>query len=140
MHLGYHELRKMLALFKEEREKRKMAPPATVPGGASAMGSRSDRDPRKDEYRDRERGHSARYECVLFIPSLYHSKLMSTTIATDGGETGSVRDHPDAGGIRPSQPLIDVFRSVAYHGLFCSFISEVSRQIRMKLHVYCTSR
>jgi hypothetical protein len=43
MHLGYHELRNMLAKFREEREQRKMAPPAAptrtfsgVPNGTPA--------------------------------------------------------------------------------------------------------
>lgn len=67
MHLGYHELRNMLGKFKEEREKRKMAPPASLPGGASSGSARNDRDPRKDEYRDRDSrgGHSSRYEYVI---------------------------------------------------------------------------
>ncbi|THG95857.1 hypothetical protein EW026_g5867 [Hermanssonia centrifuga] len=36
MHLGYHELRNMLGKFKEEREKRKMAPPSSAPSAAPA--------------------------------------------------------------------------------------------------------
>jgi hypothetical protein len=68
MHLGYHELRNMLSKFREEREKRKMAPPA-VPTAASsgapngtpgAVRSGSDRggdyrSSRGDDYRDRDR-------------------------------------------------------------------------------------
>ncbi|KAF5380835.1 hypothetical protein D9615_004067 [Tricholomella constricta] len=70
MHLGYHELRNMLSKFREEREKRKMAPPSSTPapgvtGGAAPAGTPSrggDRggDYRSsrggEEYRDRERG------------------------------------------------------------------------------------
>jgi len=69
MHLGYHELRNMLSKFREEREKRKMAPPSSTPapgvtGGAAAgtpsrAGERgSDYRPSRggEEYRDRERG------------------------------------------------------------------------------------
>ena len=74
MHLGYHELRNMLSKFKEEREKRKMGPPSTVPpGGGSTTGPpRSGSDYRAsrggDDYRergDRDRGYdrsSSRYE------------------------------------------------------------------------------
>ncbi|TDL21562.1 putative U1 snRNP protein [Rickenella mellea] len=71
MHLGYHELRNMLQKFKEEREARKMAPPASVSsvpvgGGASAAAAPprpGDRGPdhrsSKDGYydRDRDRGY-----------------------------------------------------------------------------------
>ncbi|KAG6877158.1 hypothetical protein C0993_009836 [Termitomyces sp. T159_Od127] len=80
MHLGYHELRNMLAKFKEEREKRKMAPqtPSVTGGTTSTMtragGERSgDYRPSRggEEYRDRERGDrgyerhlSSRYESV----------------------------------------------------------------------------
>jgi hypothetical protein len=64
MHLGYHELRNMLAKFREEREQRKMAPPAAptgtssgVPNGTPARsGSGGDyRSSRGDDYRDRDR-------------------------------------------------------------------------------------
>jgi hypothetical protein len=73
MHLGYHELRNMLSKFKEEREKRKMGPPSSVPsGGTPSSGPpRSAGDYRSsrggDDYRDRgdrerfDRG-SSRYE------------------------------------------------------------------------------
>ncbi|KAG6895351.1 hypothetical protein C0992_001708 [Termitomyces sp. T32_za158] len=81
MHLGYHELRNMLAKFKEEREKRKMAPqtPASVTGGTPSTGTRAGGERSGDyrssrggeEYRDRERGDrgyerhlSSRYESV----------------------------------------------------------------------------
>ncbi|KAG5638279.1 hypothetical protein H0H81_000925 [Sphagnurus paluster] len=87
MHLGYHELRNMLSKFREEREKRKMAPPSSTPapgvtGSAAPTGTPSrggDRgsDHRStrggEEYRDRERGDrdrgyerhsSSRYESV----------------------------------------------------------------------------
>lgn len=76
MHLGYHELRNMLAKFKEEREKRKAAggPTTTpsVPGSAMPAATppsrsgeyRSSRDEFRD--RDRDRGYdrhpSSRYE------------------------------------------------------------------------------
>jgi len=79
MHLGYHELRNMLNKFREEREKRKMAPPSSIPSGLSGTGappsgppSRSGGDYRAsrggDEYRERgerDRGYdrsSSRYE------------------------------------------------------------------------------
>jgi hypothetical protein len=75
MHLGYHELRKMLTHFKEEREKRKMAPPPSFstssshpsvsgPGTVNPANLSTsnavkgpDRDYRssKDGFRDRER-------------------------------------------------------------------------------------
>jgi hypothetical protein len=89
MHLGYHELRNMLSKFREEREKRKMAPVSSTPvppgatGGAAPSGtpSRSAGDRGGDyrssrggeEHRDRERGDrdrgyerhsSSRYELV----------------------------------------------------------------------------
>lgn len=79
MHLGYHELRNMLQKFREEREKRKMAPPpASAPSGAPGGGpARSGsergadyRSSRGDDYRDRDRGgydrhgSSSRYEYV----------------------------------------------------------------------------
>ena len=78
MHLGYHELRNMLVKFKEEREKRKMAPPTSLPSGAAAGATggqppasgappRGDRDFRssRDDFRERDRGydrHGSRYE------------------------------------------------------------------------------
>ncbi|KDQ61003.1 hypothetical protein JAAARDRAFT_31999 [Jaapia argillacea MUCL 33604] len=79
MHLGYHELRNMLKQFKEEREKRKMAPPAMMPpsavGGAPVAPTGqpprpgAERDYRSREEhrdRDRERGYerhaSSRYD------------------------------------------------------------------------------
>jgi len=64
MHLGYHELRNMLAKFREEREKRKAAPPSSAPasgvnGPPGAASGRSGGDYRAsrggDEYRDRDR-------------------------------------------------------------------------------------
>ncbi|KAL0946671.1 hypothetical protein HGRIS_012860 [Hohenbuehelia grisea] len=77
MHLGYHELRNMLDKFKEEREKRKMGPPGSLPpssglndsgsgaprGGDRPSEHRSSRDDHRD--RDRDRGydrHSSRYD------------------------------------------------------------------------------
>jgi len=80
MHLGYHELRNMLSKFREEREKRKMAPPSSIPSGLSGTAvpsgppSRSGSDyraSRGDEYRERgerDRGYdrsSSRYELVF---------------------------------------------------------------------------
>lgn len=77
MHLGYHELRNMLSKFKEERDKRKMAPPAVPSGTASAApsgppgrsgGDRGGdyRSSRGDDYRERDRGYerhsSSKYE------------------------------------------------------------------------------
>ncbi|KAG7447963.1 small nuclear ribonucleoprotein [Guyanagaster necrorhizus] len=72
MHLGYHELRNMLAKFREEREKRKAAPPSLAPasganGPSGAASGRSGGDYRSsrggDEYRDRDRdrGYSDRH-------------------------------------------------------------------------------
>ncbi|PBK78269.1 LUC7-domain-containing protein [Armillaria solidipes] len=64
MHLGYHELRNMLAKFREEREKRKAAPPSSAPasgvnGPSGAASGRSGGEYRAsrggDEYRDRDR-------------------------------------------------------------------------------------
>lgn len=67
----------MLVKFKEEREKRKMAPPTSLPSGAAAAASggmppggappRGDRDSRssRDDFRERDRGydrHGSRYE------------------------------------------------------------------------------
>ena len=72
MHLGYHELRNMLIKFKEDRDKRKMGPPSSVPsaGGAPAAGGTpsrgGERDFRssRDDYRERDRGYErhGRYE------------------------------------------------------------------------------
>lgn len=75
MHLGYHELRNMLSKFREDREKRKMAPPssATPSGGAGSGSARTGSDRggehrglRDDRDRERERGYerhsSSRYE------------------------------------------------------------------------------
>jgi len=86
MHLGYHELRNMLAKFREEREKAKLtssSAPTAMSGAGSAPtgGSTRDRggDYRSsrggDEFRDRdrdrgyERHSSSRYELVscLFL-------------------------------------------------------------------------
>lgn len=66
MHLGYHELRNMLAKFKEEREKRKLTTTAT-PGSGSGSVPPRDRDYKaRDDYRERDRGYerhgSSRYE------------------------------------------------------------------------------
>lgn len=68
----------MLVKFKEEREKRKMAPPTSLPSGAPAASGgippgpngappRGDRDFRssRDDFRERDRGydrHGSRYE------------------------------------------------------------------------------
>ncbi|KAH7929715.1 putative U1 snRNP protein [Leucogyrophana mollusca] len=75
MHLGYHELRNMLGKFREDREKRKMAPPSSAPPAASAApgaparsgsdrGSdhRSSREDRGDRERGYDRHSSSRYE------------------------------------------------------------------------------
>lgn len=77
MHLGYHELRRMLQQFKEEREKRRNAPPppaitgaqrdalgaSGIPSGPGGRGGGPGRDDYKssgrddgDRYRDRDRG------------------------------------------------------------------------------------
>jgi hypothetical protein len=60
----------MLAKFKEEREKQKMAPPAAAPtsgtptnGPPLRFSSERDFRPPREEFRERERGyHSSRYE------------------------------------------------------------------------------
>jgi len=73
MHLGYHELRNMLSKFREEREKRKMAPPAAAPaasaGAPNGTPARSGSDrggdyrsSRGDDYRDRDRDRDRGYE------------------------------------------------------------------------------
>ncbi|KAI0950424.1 hypothetical protein AcV7_008891 [Taiwanofungus camphoratus] len=81
MHLGYHELRNMLVKFKEEREKRKMAPPSSAPsattgassggippapGGQPARAGERDFRSSRDEHRERDRGYerhgSSRYD------------------------------------------------------------------------------
>jgi hypothetical protein len=83
MHLGYHELRNMLSKFREEREKRKLAPPPSAPAGppgappgppvrgAAAPDYRSSRDDYRDRDRDRDRGYerhsSSRYEYVFSV-------------------------------------------------------------------------
>jgi len=82
MHLGYHELRNMLTKFKEEREKRKMAPPpapagvsgpsAPAPSRSSGVDRGGDYRASRDDYRerDRDRGydrHSSRHEYVMFL-------------------------------------------------------------------------
>ncbi|EIN07259.1 small nuclear ribonucleo protein [Punctularia strigosozonata HHB-11173 SS5] len=56
MHLGYHELRNMLAKFKEDRENRKTAPPAAsapAPGGPRPSGGDYRASGARDDYRDR---------------------------------------------------------------------------------------
>jgi hypothetical protein len=69
MHLGYHELRNMLAKFKEERDKRKNMPPVGAAAGGTngSTSGRGERDYRsRDEPRERDRGYerhgSSRYE------------------------------------------------------------------------------
>ncbi|KAJ3725800.1 putative U1 snRNP protein [Lentinula raphanica] len=69
MHLGYHELRNMLAKFREEREKRKSASASSAPSSGAvpaAPSGRPDHRSSRDEYRDRDRDrydrHSSRYE------------------------------------------------------------------------------
>lgn len=83
MHLGYHELRNMLTKFREEREKRKMAPPISTPAALGVTGTAAAGTPARsgergidfrssrggEEYRDRDRGYdrhsSSRYELVV---------------------------------------------------------------------------
>lgn len=80
MHLGYHELRNMLSKFREERERRKMAPPSSAPSGLSGTAAPPSGPPSRssdyrarggDEYRERgerDRGYdrsSSRYELVF---------------------------------------------------------------------------
>ncbi|KAJ8078978.1 splicing factor [Marasmius tenuissimus] len=72
MHLGYHELRNMLAKFKEDREKRKTGGGAGSSGNATGSsnnaapptpGGRSGGDYRsRDEYRDRDRERDRGYD------------------------------------------------------------------------------
>ncbi|KAK1222683.1 splicing factor [Marasmius sp. AFHP31] len=72
MHLGYHELRNMLAKFKEDREKRKTGGSAGSSGNAAGSsnnaapptpGGRSGGDYRsRDEYRDRDRERDRGYD------------------------------------------------------------------------------
>ncbi|GAW01218.1 LUC7-domain-containing protein [Lentinula edodes] len=70
MHLGYHELRNMLAKFREERDKRKAVPASSTPTSGAApaapSGRPADHRSSRDEYRDRDRDrydrHSTRYE------------------------------------------------------------------------------
>lgn len=71
MHLGYHELRNMLGKFREDREKRKMPPPSSVPpsgaaGGAGKSGGDRGSDHRSSrDDRERDRGydrHASRYD------------------------------------------------------------------------------
>ena len=88
MHLGYHELRNMLAKFKEEREKRKNAAPAGPPGAANGgqPPRGGDRDYRsRDETRERDRGYerhgSSRYEFVL-LP-FFHQLVANTRLSSD---------------------------------------------------------
>lgn len=120
MHLGYHELRNMLSKFREEREKRKMAPPSSVPapsGGTGvpptgtpsrAGGDRGDyRSSRGgEEYRDRERGDrgydrhsSSRYESVYHALHLLQVMLTCRlTTVTDEETTENVRGVQGGGG------------------------------------------
>lgn len=77
MHLGYHELRNMLKTFREEREKRKTAPPPmSAPGNAAPGGPRpsgGEHRSSRDDYRDRDRAPSTRHEYVdTFIFTLSH--------------------------------------------------------------------
>lgn len=68
MHLGYHELRNMLIKFKEDRDKRKMGPPSSVPSGDGAAatggpprgGERGEYRSSRDDYRERDRGYGDR--------------------------------------------------------------------------------
>jgi hypothetical protein len=91
MHLGYHELRNMLGKFREERERRKMAPPSSAPSGLSGSSVPPSGPPSRssdyraragDEYRERgerDRAYdrpSSRYELVFLRVVL--------VLATDG--------------------------------------------------------
>ncbi|KAJ7219484.1 hypothetical protein GGX14DRAFT_592396 [Mycena pura] len=68
MHLGYHELRNMLAKFREEREKAKSTAASAAPSGAASSGPARERagDYRPsrggDEHRDRERERDRGYD------------------------------------------------------------------------------
>lgn len=122
MHLGYHELRNMLSKFREEREKRKMAPVSSTPAVPGATGavapsgtpSRSGGDRGGDyrasrggeEYRDRERGDrdrgyerhsSSRYElvaCFRFTVGVHTDRLLTAR----GGEIENVPAAQGGGG------------------------------------------
>lgn len=67
MHLGYHELRNMLKTFREEREKRKNIPPASVNGAPGGPRPTGEHRSSRDEYRDRDRAPSSRQEYVSLI-------------------------------------------------------------------------
>lgn len=115
MHLGYHELRNMLNKFREEREKRKMAPPSSIPSGLSGTGappsgppSRSGGDYRAsrggDEYRERgerdrgyDRSSSSRYELVIYIV-LSSFLVLNCLLCTIDGEIESAQEVQDGGG------------------------------------------
>lgn len=87
----------MLAKFKEEREKRKMAPAVAGPpgGGPASAGPRSGRG---DEYRDRDRGYdrqSSRYESVCIVaPSFL---IIDVWITVRDEEIVSAREVQDDG-------------------------------------------
>lgn len=65
MHLGYHELRKMLEDFQRKRQERQMAPPAaraapslappSAPSAPRPVDPRTDYRSSRDDYRERER-------------------------------------------------------------------------------------
>src|SRR5271156_3353188 len=116
MHLGYHELRNMLNKFREEREKRKMAPPSSIPSSLSGMGappsgppSRSGSDYRGsrggDEYRERgerDRGYdrsSSRYELVFNRVVLVLSANLCAFFSIIDGEIESGQEVQEGGGI-----------------------------------------
>jgi len=95
MHLGYHELRNMLTKFREEREKRKMAPPTSTPGALGVSGTAAPGIPSRagergadyrssrggEEHRDRDRGYdrhsSSRYESVVFPIACQRSTMLT---------------------------------------------------------------
>ena len=85
MHLGYHELRNMLAQFRAERDARKNAPPP-IPTGVAATslpppaatvtprGGERDRDRDRGDYRssrDREPGRDRGYDRDRYGSSRY---------------------------------------------------------------------
>jgi hypothetical protein len=122
MHLGYHELRNMLSKFREERERRKMAPPSSVPSGLSGTAAPPSGPPSRssdyrarggDEYRERserDRGYdrsSSRYELVF--SSCCPRSSTDVLFTVDGGiesaqevqEDGDIEYFIHSGSLRP---------------------------------------
>ena len=109
----------MLTKFREEREKRKMAPPTSTPAALGVTGTAVAGTPSRsgergvdfrssrgsEEYRDRDRGYdrhsSSRYESVA-LPTTCQKSTMLTfffPLVTDV-EIGNVREALEEGDIR----------------------------------------